>query len=119
MNKKQKMNKKEKMYLVTGGYNWADEIDFDGFSIITEKQLERYMKYCKEHEGEEFEFYCGSNQEVCGYCYGDVLYELETAYELTDKEYETITDLIGREAGDILLNNVVCNMESESEEENE
>ena len=89
-----------KQFLVKTSTNWADEIDLDGFIILDEKELEEATKEMAELAANDFEaeINIGSNEKINVEA-SEVLYELNNAIELTPKEYENISRLIGTKYG--------------------
>ena len=89
-----------KQFLIKTSTSWADEIDLDGFIILDEKELEEATKEMAELAANDFEaeINIGSNEEINVEA-SEVLYELNNAIELTPKEYENISHLIGTKYG--------------------
>ena len=89
-----------KQFLIKTSTSWADEIDLDGFIILDEKELEEATKEMAELAANDFEaeINIGSNEEINVEA-SEVLYELNNAIELTPKEYENISRLIGTKYG--------------------
>ena len=89
-----------KQFLIKTSTSWADEIDLDGFIILDEKELEEATKEMAELAADNFEaeISIGSNEEINVEA-SEVLYELNNAIELTPKEYENISRLIGTKYG--------------------
>ena len=89
-----------KQFLIKTSTSWADEIDLDGFIILDEKELEEATKEMTELAANDFEaeINIGSNEEINVEA-SEVLYELNNAIELTPKEYENISRLIGTKYG--------------------
>lgn len=51
--------------LVKYDSNWADEMDIDGFKVLTNEQWEQYQKDFKKHFKEEgYIYYVGTNEEI-------------------------------------------------------
>lgn len=51
--------------LVKYDSNWADEMDINGFKVLTDKQWEKYQRDFKKHFKEEcYTYYVGTNEEI-------------------------------------------------------
>lgn len=90
-----------KYYISNGGLNWADEIDFDGFDLFTEDQLKDAIKsFSKggEYYDKSVNAYLGTNEDEEVYA-EDVLAELEDAEEITEAQFEAISDVLGDHYG--------------------
>lgn len=90
-----------KYYISHGGLNWEDEIDFEGFDLFTEDQLKDAIKaFSKggDYYDESVCAYLGTNEyeEVSS---EDVLYELKEAEEITEAQFEAISDVLGDHYG--------------------
>lgn len=90
------------MKLVTFNYNWAYEIDFEGFALLNEqkcKNLENAIdKYFKNNA--TVNLYFGSNED--GEFTKDDILDGMTISDITDTEYNTLYNLFGNKFGYIL-----------------
>ena len=81
--------------LVKYDSNWADEMDIDGFKVLTDKQWEKYQRDFKKHFKEEwYTYYVGTNEEIE---YGD-FEEFRNDFnvsEITDEEAAVLEKLFG------------------------
>lgn len=108
-----------KYYITNGSLNWADEIDFDGFDLFTEEELNDAKKAFSEG-GEYYDksvnAYLGTNEdeEVSS---EDVLYELEEAEEITEAQYEAISDVLGDHYGVTCYGSFIDGLEYLEEDE--
>jgi hypothetical protein len=90
-----------KYYITNGSLNWADEIDFDGFDLFTEDELKDAIKAFSdggEYYDKEVSAYLGTNEDE-DISSEDVLYELKEAEEITEAQYEAISDVLGDHYG--------------------
>jgi hypothetical protein len=81
-----------KKLLVKFDSNWADEMDIDGFQVMTEVEFEDYKKVVKkvfEQAGKPgWSFGIGTNEEIEYESEKDFLCEIKPT-EISDEEYET------------------------------
>ena len=90
-----------KYYIVRGTLDWADEIDFDGFDLLTEDELKDAIKQFSPggaYHGKTVNAYLGSNEDTEVEAY-DVLYDLKEADEITEAQYKAIAHVIGYHFG--------------------
>ena len=88
-----------KYYIINSGFNWADEIDFEGILVIDENQKERITKALKiyqKEDGNDYTVCCGSNETV-DTTVDDLLDEVESAYEVSEKDLRILLRLLGTE----------------------
>ena len=85
-----------KYYLVSGGFNWADEMDLDGWDILSEEELNQ-LKIDFAPTGKygnlSVEKYIGSNEEQ-EFSAADLFSDLSCARLLTDEEYNTAASVV-------------------------
>ena len=88
-------------YILTDSFNWADEIDFSGFIVVTEDVLNKLRKYLNSKRGEIETFYIGTNEEIeCDIDeYADYLEDIEP---IDSKELEIIEKHLGSSIGETL-----------------
>lgn len=100
-------------YIINDGFNWADEMDCEGFIILTQKHVDRYRKILPESkeeddevnedyedddydEGDAIELWCGSNQSI--EIYPDtveaIIEDLKNPTKITEQEYKTLKKLL-------------------------
>lgn len=105
-------------YILTDSFNWADEIDFSGFIVVTEDVLNKLRKYLNSKRGEIETFYIGTNEEIeCDIDeYADYLEDIEP---IDSKELEIIEKHLGSSIGETLWERLLDNMEYESDENEE
>ena len=87
------------MYLVKFRDNWADEMDIEGFNLMTKKEFKEFMKELKENDNDGI--YCvsfGSN-EWNEYESWENLESRFTCIEITKEEASVIRNTIGEEFG--------------------
>lgn len=87
-------------YLIMEGFNWADEMDLQGFVIANEEQLKNLKevaeKLSETDEGDELELSLGTNE----YQYvsaDDMLDTFNSAKPLTEAEVKTLCSILGFE----------------------
>ena len=56
-------------YLVKYSDNWADEMDIDGFALLTEELYDEFISMVNKicdllRDGETFEYYIGTNKFI-------------------------------------------------------
>ena len=86
--------KTEKKYVVDTSFNWADEMDVDGFCILTQSELDKYKKLFEEADDDEtFNYYCGTNEDV-ELTKDKVLNMLNEAQEITPEELKIIEKFV-------------------------
>jgi hypothetical protein len=103
-------------YFIRSNYNWADEADFPGFSIMTKDQyedaIETIEEYFKDEDKSELEVYVGTNEWIEFSSASDV----DVAYEtLSKQEAETLVNRFGTDFGEINLNKIIKNINEEYE----
>ena len=90
-----------KYYLVDGGFNWADEMDLDGWDILSEEELNQ-LKIDFAPNGKygnlSIEKYIGTNEEQ-EFSAADLFADLSNARLLTDEEYKTLNKFFGTHYG--------------------
>jgi hypothetical protein len=79
--------------IVNWDTNWADEMDVQGFVILTDKEWKSFNKKVKSID-EDFTISIGSNEEI-EYSNGEELLEDLTIEKITQEEAKTITKVIG------------------------
>lgn len=110
-----------KYYITQGNLNWADEIDFDGFDLFTEEELNDAKKVFSEggdYYDKTVTAYLGTNEdeEVSS---NDVLDELEDAEEISKTEYDAICKVLGSHFGVTCYGEFIDNAEYLEDEEEE
>lgn len=94
-------------YIINDGFNWADEMDCEGFIILTQKHVDRYREILPEvededednddyDEEEEIELWCGSNQsiELDSEEVNAIIADLRNPTKITEQEYKTLKKLL-------------------------
>lgn len=89
-----------KKYIVKSSFNWADEIDFEGFDLFTEKELNA-AKADFENLNFSATVYIGTNEEL-DIDASEVLDELNSAKEISDGEYSFLRNLFSDHYGETL-----------------
>ena len=105
-----------KYFLTHGNFNWADEIDLNGFDLWTEDQLNKARQDFSE--GGQFyhksvNVYVGSNEDQ-DIASSDVLRELQWPREITEEQYNAIESVFGTSYGKTYFNeyiNQICDEE--------
>ena len=87
-------------YLVKSSPNWADEIDFDGFDLLSEDEyqnaLEKFEKKTTEHK--MCDCYFGTNED--GIVFADeVLADLHRAKRIDMDQYSFLFEHFGKHFG--------------------
>lgn len=86
---------KEKV-LVQWDSNWGDEMDIEGFSILTKSAWEDYKKML-ENKG-RFYIYVGTNEEI-DYNNGNQLLKEISVENISEDEAKTIQKFFGGQGG--------------------
>lgn len=86
------------MWLVELADNWADEMDIEGFSIMSESDFAQWAKTVKEvakkiDKGYNFEWYIGTNEWI-NWEDGTSFKEAFTCEVITDEEAEVLRRLL-------------------------
>jgi hypothetical protein len=85
-----------KKLLVKFDSNWADEMDIDGFMVMTQDEWDQYKAHTKkffEQLGERsWSFGIGTNEEIEYESHDEFIRELKVE-EITDVEYESLAHL--------------------------
>ena len=90
-----------KYFITHSHFNWADEIDLDGFNVWTEDELNEARKdFSKggQFYNKEVNVYVGSNEDQ-DISSSDVLRELQYPREITEEEYKAIKNVFGSSYG--------------------
>jgi hypothetical protein len=91
----------DKFYLVKSMPNWADEIDFEGFDLLSEdeykNEIKDFLKRAKEKKG--CYAYYGSNEDDYVFAEG-VLSDLEEASIIDIDQYAFLVDEFGKHYGE-------------------
>lgn len=80
-------------YLFKVNFNWADEMDLDGFYIVDGDQIAEIEKGIYMSIKNDLEFGIGSNQDVS---FEDVHWSFK---EISDEEAKIISDTVGDSQG--------------------
>jgi hypothetical protein len=108
-----------KFYLVKSDFNWADEMDLEGFAIVTEKEKLEFEELARKVT-EEIEFYVGSNEEV-RFDNGEDLLDHMTFTEISAEVSNTICEAFDTPSGgeDILemIYEYLCSLSTEPDYE--
>lgn len=101
-----------KYYLVSGGFNWADEMDLNGWDILSEEELNQ-LKIDFAPNGKygnlSIEKYIGSNEEQ-EFTAADLFTDLSRAKVLSNEEYKVLTNLFGTHYGKTTYKNIIDNL---------
>lgn len=86
------------MYIITDSFNWADEIDFDGFVILTRQDLRDLKKEVQSlidsGDDEEISIGVGTNEEVDS-SYEEILEILDSAEKISDDDVKVLKKHLG------------------------
>lgn len=98
-----------KHLLIKTQYNWADEIDFPGWTIMTEEEFEDGKKQIKEYLKNvgSFEIWVGTNEEIGFSSYEDIFGRNMKVLELSETDKEVIERLFGSSQGEITLDRIL------------
>lgn len=79
-----------KYYVLDTSYNWADEMDLDHYTIVSETEL-RHYKNDLEKVPDDFEYstYVGSNEEQI-FTKDDIEYMLKTAERISESDMKVL-----------------------------
>ena len=80
--------------------NWADEMDLEGFRLMTISEWEDIKQRAEEYfkENSEYTYYVGTNEEVTFRNYNDWLRHFDV-FNLLDHEYHAILRTLGQDFG--------------------
>lgn len=96
--KKPTNNTDNTMYIITDSFNWADEIDFDGFVILTKKDLRDLKKEVQSlidsGDDEEISIGVGTNEEVDS-SYEEILDILDSAEKISEDNVKVFKKYLG------------------------
>ena len=88
-----------KYYLYKYSDNWADEMDVEGFWVMTEKEKEQVLKYINKKFKKGGTVYLGTNEEIEYDNLRDVMRTFSFK-EITRKEYDVLNKLFGGSFGE-------------------
>lgn len=98
--KKSTSNTDNTMYIITESFNWADEIDFDGFVILTKKDLldlkNEVQSLIDSGDDEEIEISVGTNEDMES-SYEEILDILDSAEEISNVGVDLFKKYLGLE----------------------
>jgi len=97
-----------KYVLIKTYFNWADEIDFPGWEVMSKGDFEDYKKEIKEYwekGGDEFDIYVGTNEEINFSSAEDC--EPSSVEEITESDFDTVNRLFGGSSGEITFSSIV------------
>ena len=98
--KKSTSNTDNTMYIITESFNWADEIDFDGFVILTKKDLldlkNEVQSLIDSGDDEEIEISVGTNEDMES-SYKEILDILDSAEEISNVGVDLFKKYLGLE----------------------
>lgn len=83
--------------LVEWNSNWADEMDVEGWSVLSEEEVSDLKTNLNNREG-NFSVYIGTNEDITYSCGKDMLDEL-TFKEISYDESNVLTKLFGGNYG--------------------
>lgn len=96
--KKSTNNTDNTMYIITESFNWADEIDFDGFVILTKKDLlelkSEVQSVIDSGDDEEIEISVGTNEDIDS-SYEEILDILDSAEEISENDVKVLKKYLG------------------------
>ena len=96
--KKSTNNTDNTMYIITDSFNWADEIDFDGFVILTKQDLRDLKKKVQSlidsGDDEEISIGVGTNEEVDS-SYEEILDILDSAEKISEDNVKVFKKYLG------------------------
>lgn len=98
--------------LVQWNSNWADEMDVEGFQILTDREWETIRHSILQRKN-SFEIYVGTNEDI-EYSNGEELLEEITVTPLTLEEAATIEKFFGDYGGHTAF---LDNIEDEDDDE--
>lgn len=84
-------------YILKSDFNWADEMNLEGFIIINEIQKENFRKAFEGYktlDSDYFNFYCGTNEEV-ELSIDDLNSELDGAELISRNEVKMMLKIFG------------------------
>lgn len=83
-----------KNYVVHYSDNWADEMDIEGFRIMSGSELNDYIKFAKLVFKEDgyYDYHIGTNQEITYENFGIFASNFEI-HEISDEEYKVLDKL--------------------------
>ena len=87
----------KKYFLISWADNYADEFDFEGYSILTESEWKKLKKSIKK-KNKSFELYIGTNEWV-EYDNGQELLDCLSVSKITKKEKKFLENNLGSEFG--------------------
>lgn len=77
-------------YVLDTSYNWADEIDIDRYTVLSEKELNDYKKdFAKVPDSYEYSTYIGSNEEQT-FTKDDIEYMLKSAERISESDMKVL-----------------------------
>ena len=86
------------MYIITNSFNWADEIDFDGFVILNRDDLRKLKSKVQSlidsGEDEEIEICVGSNEDIDS-SYEEILALLDSAKRISEDDVKVFKKHLG------------------------
>ena len=86
--------------LVKYDSNWADEMDIDGFKVLTNEQWKKYQKGFEKHFKEECYSYCvGTNEEIEYNDFDEFRNDFKVS-EITDEEAAVLKKLFAKVSTD-------------------
>lgn len=81
--------------------NWADEIECEGFMVVTEEEYKDWNDWLDKQT--DFEFSIGTNEDLCYDDKADLLSKV-TVKDISDDEAKYLTDTLGKWFGIFPMN---------------
>jgi hypothetical protein len=89
--------KNDGLVLIKWDSNWADEMDIEGFIIVSKEKAKEFKKQLKDYDS-YFEVYVGTNEDI-EYGSGEELLNELTFKTITEEEAKTIKKFFGESSG--------------------
>lgn len=89
--------KNDELVLIKWDSNWADEMDIEGFLIISKTKADNFKKQLKDYDS-SFEVYVGTNEDI-EYGSGEELLNELTFKSITTEEAKVIKKFFGESGG--------------------
>lgn len=83
-----------KYYVLDTSYNWADEMDLDHYTIVSEAELRHYKEDLKKvPDSYEYSTYIGSNEEQI-FTKDDIEYMLKSAQLISESDIDVLNKYV-------------------------
>jgi len=111
-----------KCYFIDWTTNWADEMDIYSAEVLTESELNDFIKWLKKHKKDledGIEYGIGTNEDI-ELSYADIKETINCAREITEIEYISFKAMFESSVfGDLCIESIMERVEDEYDDDDD